>query len=337
MPPRDMRGDYIEGPSYDGPVQPAPAALDAASTKELAEPSRPRVAILVVNGFARRGRRGAEREAEALEYPWIELCLRQVQRHSAGWDYQVLVYDNSHFQPHRELMRGFERVRVMPAAWVAWLGRIANRLPGPYAGRLLERRHPSALDHLAGKVGHEFDYIVTLDNDSFPIRGDWLEVLVGECQRGAALSGVYRDEMAPVVHPFVHVSGLCVGRADLAGLGVSFGRDIQYVGEHTEQDLEYNQDVGQKITYEFIRRGRTIAPLPRSNRVNFHFVMGGIYGDLLYHHGAGGRRASFRNLGDAETDQRIAASLRDAAFADVDHLMAVLRGEAENDLGLTPL
>jgi hypothetical protein len=298
---------------------------------------KPRVAILIVNGFARRGARGRERALEAVEYPWIELCLRQIERHSRAWDYQVFVFDNTHFKSHRASMRRFEHVRVLPAAWFASLGRFANRLPGPYLGRLFERRHPSALDHLAHSVPAEFDYMVTLDNDSFPVRDDWLDVLVSACQDGAALAGVYRDEMAPAVEPFLHVSGLCVARDDLHALDVSFGRDIKYIGEQYKQDVDHNQDVGQKITYEFIRLGRPIAPLRRSNKLNYHSVMGGIYGDVIYHHGAGGRRAKFRNAGDVKSNEEISIALRDAAFADLDHLVAVLRGEASNDLDLTPM
>jgi hypothetical protein len=294
---------------------------------------RPRVAILVVNGFARRGPRAAQREADALRYPWIDLCLSQVDRFSAGWDYEVFVHDNSHFEPHRRLIAGHPRVRLRPRAVVARIGRIANRVPGPYAGRLFERRHPSALDHLARKVPAGFDYIVTLDNDSFPVRNDWLDVLVGGCEQGAAVSGVYRDELAEALHPFIHVSGLCVGRADLRELGVSFGLNVDPLGEHEDND-QFNRDVGQKITYEFLERGRTIAPLHRSNNLNVHFILGGIYGDVVYHHGAGGRRAFFRSIGDAQTHQRIGDKLRDEAFRDVDHLLAVLRGETENDLGL---
>lgn len=311
--------------------------MSASGTSVVTGSSRPRVAILLVDGFARRGPRGPQREAEALEYPWIELCLGQIARCSRGWDYEVLVFDNSHFKSHREQMGEFERVRVLPPSWVAALGRAANRVPGPYLGRLLERRHPSALDHLAGKVSASCDYIVTLDNDSFPVREDWLAVLVSACERGAALTGVYRDEMAPEVDPFIHVSGLCVGRQDLRDLDVSFGRDIHNAGERGGPEVKHNQDVGQRITYEFIRQGRTIAPLQRSNRVNFHFLMGGIYGDVIYHHGAGSRRPSFWTASDVQRNERIGVTLRDAAFADLDHLMDVLRGQAANDLGLEPL
>jgi hypothetical protein len=300
------------------------------STSPASERVRPRVAILIVDGYARRGRWAQQNRAQALQYPWIELCLRQIERCSQGWDYEVFIFDNSHLRQHRRIMRRYERVRVAPGEWIAALGRIANRLPVTRAGRLLERSHPSALDYLASRVPVDFQYIVTLDNDSFPVREDWLEVLVSECEQGATVSGVHRNEMAPDIHPFIHVSGFCVRRRDLQALDVSFGHDLR-------QDVGYNQDVGQKITYEFTRRGRTIAPLQRSNTVNYHFLIGGIYGDVIYHHGAGSRRASFWTPSDRAADERISATLRDAAFSDLDHLIALLRGQATGDLGLEPL
>lgn len=300
------------------------------STSTATQRARPRVAILIVNGYARRGRWARQNRAQALQYPWIELCLRQVERCSQGWDYEVFVFDNSHLRQHRRIMRRYQRVRVLPGDWIAALGRMANRLPVRRVGRLLERSHPTALDYLAHRVSGDFDYIVTLDNDSFPVRQDWLDVLISECEQGAAVSGVYRNEMAPAIHPFIHVSGFCVRRDDLQALDVSFGRALR-------QDVGYNQDVGQKITYELTRRGRTIAPLQRSNRVNFHFLIGGIYGDVIYHHGAGSRRASFWTSSDRAADERISATLRDAAFSDLDHLIAVLRGQTADDLGLEPL
>jgi len=286
-----------------------------------------RVAILIVNGFRRRGRWARFNLDQALKYPWIRMCLDQIERHSQGWDYQVFVFDNSHLKSHRALMRKHARVRVLPPAWIAVLGRIANRLPLPHFARLLERSHPSALDYLARKVAGEFDYIVTLDNDSFPVSDDWLHVLVGECEQGAALTGVHRNEMAPEIAPFIHVSGLCVRPADLFALNVSFG-------EGAQPEIEHNQDVGQQITYAFTQQGRTIAALERSNALNVHFLMGAIYGDVIYHHGAGSRKGKFWTSTDRDTDDRVNAALRDAAFKDLDHLIAVLRGQAENDLGL---
>jgi len=295
---------------------------------------RPRVAILIVNGFLRRTplqwTRRRHNADQARKYPWIELCLSQIDRFSKGWPYEVFVFDNSHLKLHRRLMRKHPNVRVIPGNWFAVLGRAANRMPFRHIGRLFELSHPRALDYLARHVPEDFDYIVTLDTDSFPVRDDWLDVLVSACERGAAVSGVYRSEMAPTLEPFIHVSGLCVRRSDLRALKVSFGR---------EQGLDAggNQDVGQKITYEFMRQGRDIASLERSNHVNYHFIIGGIYGDVIYHHGAGSRRPKFHTSLDPRDNVQVRDALRDAVFQDVDHLMAVLRGQAPNDLPVKPL
>lgn len=286
--------------------------------------SAPRVAILVVNGFDRRGQWGQYNEAETLEYPWVDLCLRQIARHSENRDYEVLVFDNSHLERHRELMSQHRHVRVLPPSWISHIGRIANRGPGSRIGRLVELAHPRALDYLVSKTSSEFDYIVTLDTDSFPVHDSWLDVLIDACEGGAALTGVYRDEMAPTIRPFVHVSGLCVRRRDLRALDVSFAR-------------KRGQDIGQNITEELRRQGRVIAPLQRSNDVNFHFLMGGIYGDVIYHHGAGSRKAEFWTSTDLDADERVRQGLRNAAFQDLNHLIAILRGEVANDMDLRPV
>jgi hypothetical protein len=284
------------------------------------EGSSARIAILLVNGFDRRGQWGQYNEAEAIDYPWIALCLRQIERNSKGRDYEVFVFDNSHLKVHEDLMRQYEHVRVLPGRWFARLGRFAGRV---YVGRFVELAHPRALDYLVGRVAPDFDYVITLDTDSFPVRDDWLDVLINACEDGAAVVGVYRDEMAPSIRPFIHVSGLCVRRRDLCALRVSFAR-------------RRSQDVGQNITEEFRRLGRKIVPLERSNRVNYHFLVGGIYGDVIYHHGAGSRNAEFWTSTDCDADELVSTALRDAAFRDLDHLIAVLRGDVVNDLGLKP-
>jgi hypothetical protein len=291
---------------------------------------RPRVAILIVNGFRRRGRWAQYNLEQAITYPWIDLCLSQVERHSHGWDYQVFIFDNSHLAQHRALMQRHERVRVLPGSSLGRLAHIVDRVPVRGLDRLFERSHPAALDYLAHRVSADFDYVVTLDNDSFPVRGDWLDALVGACENGAALAGVYRDEMAPAIAPFIHVSGLCIRPRDLRDLNVSFGREAR-------PEVEHNQDVGQRITYELTRSGRAIAPLRRSNEVNLHFLIGGIYGDVIYHHGAGSRKGKFWTSTDRENDDRVNAALREAAFKDLDHLIEILRGETANDLELQTL
>src|SRR4029077_7306388 len=94
------------------------------------------------------------------------------------------------------------------------------------------------------------------------------------------------------------------------------------------------QDVGQRITLDIRSAGEQIEPLRRSNARNAHFMTGGIYGDIVYHHGAGSRRPIFRMTVGADRDEQVHTVLRDAVFRNLDHLVAVLRGQSDDDLGL---
>jgi hypothetical protein len=259
-----------------------------------------KTAILIVNGFDRRGIFGDYNAAEAREYPWIDLCLRQVERWSRTADYEVLVFDNTGLEEHLEVLRSYERLKV-------------------FSPEGEEKAHHDALDDLVARTGEDVEYILTLDNDAFPVRAGWIEELTSALDRGAALAGVWRDEMAAVIRPYVHPSALCIRRRDLLALDVSFARGAA-------------QDVGQNLTLAMQDAGRPLHPLRRSNARNLHFLLGGLYGDLIYHQGAGNRRARFWTSTDPETDERTRIALRDAAFRDVDRLIASLRGEIDERL-----
>jgi hypothetical protein len=102
----------------------------------------------------------------------------------------------------------------------------------------------------------------------------------------------------------------------LAALDVEFARKQ---GVH-------RVDVGQNITNAIVAAGGRISRLRRSNARNMHFLMGGVYGDLMYHHGAGSRHASFWTSFDNDADEAVRIALRDAAFRDLDGLIAFLTG-----------
>jgi glycosyl transferase family 2 len=259
-------------------------------------------AILIVDGYARRGDYDVR---EAIEYPWIGLCLQQLARYDAGHPFNIYVWDNARLRQHTRILRE-HRVAVRrdrPSLADHLKARIRRR-PVPVSS------HSAALDQLIREVTEE-EYIVTLDNDAFPIRDGWLADLIGLLEEGATLAGVYRDEMQDEIAPFIHVSCLAARRSNLQRLGSSYqGRDVGYAWSQT-----------------VLSGGGRIAPLRRSNLVNHHFLMGGIYGDLVYHQGAGSRPAKFWRPTEAAGDEeRIRQQLRDRAFADLDGLISELRG-----------
>lgn len=259
-----------------------------------------KTAILIVDGYAPRT---VGAMWDAIRFPWIELCVREVLRRSADSDFEIHVWDNAGIREHRSFLENVPGVRIWPADPAA-----VSPVP-----------HAVALDELVARTGEEVEHILTLDTDAAPVADGWLNRLTSTTGEGATLVGVWRDEMTPELTPFVHPSCLCIRRRDLLDLGIRFS-------------VHNRMEPGQNLTDAVSASGGTIVPLRRSNVRNLHFLLAGIYGDLVYHHGAGSRPAWFYASDDQAADERTRVLLRQAAFDDFDHLVAVLRGEAENDI-----
>ena len=97
------------------------------------------------------------------------------------------------------------------------------------------------------------------------------------------------------------------------------------------------RDVGQQnLTSATVEAGGRISRLRRSNARNPHFIMAGIYGDLVYHQGAGSRHASFWTRPAFEDNEAARVALRDAAFTDVGGLVEFLNGDLARGGGTRP-
>jgi hypothetical protein len=173
-----------------------------------------------------------------------------------------MVYDNSCLPSHQRVMRDRPSVRMFPAN-----------------GTHVELDHAAARYHLVRQTPPTIPYVITLDSGAFPISDGWIDRLISAVQAGNAVSGIYRDEMSSYITPFVHPSGLFAHRDDLLAYGVSVVK-----GD--------GQDIGQQL-FDVLSRNRPYYPLRRSNVRSVHAVMGGVYGDVIYHHGAGSRRPQF--------------------------------------------
>ena len=275
------------------------------------------VAILIVNGFDRRNLWGTHEAEQAVAYPWIDVCLSQIERHSDPDEYDVYVYDNSRLGSHRRIM-GAHGARVYPGRTAYALSRLADFVDEKYANARVELRNPAALDYLVDKLSDKYEYFITMDSDAFPVRDGWLGFLTGLLNGGASIAGVYRDEMSEAITPFVHISGLCMRLAEFKDARFSFRRQAR--------------DAGQSISLSLYERGKVVAALPRSNKVDEHFLMGGVYGNVIYHHGAGSRHAKFWTSREEDPEEEVRRSLRDEVFADLDTVVGRLVGAPYHDL-----
>lgn len=126
------------------------------------------------------------------------------------------------------------------------------------------------------------EYVITLDSDAHPLNSAWLPNLIGGLERGAALAGVYRDELSHAIEPYIHASCLATSVSFVEEHGLRY----DYIAPN-EPGIFH--DTLSSFTAAARDSGSALHPLHRSNERNFHRLMGGIYGDLIYHHGAGSR------------------------------------------------
>jgi len=121
----------------------------------------------------------------------------------------------------------------------------------------------------------EFDGFLFLDSDAFPIRKGWFETL-------SKLMG--RREIAAIYRPEFNETRL---HASVVFVIPRARRKLEFVwakrmarGGGVERDTyidPYNDD--------WLRAHRLV----RTNRINVHPMLAGVYGDMFYHHGHGSR------------------------------------------------
>lgn len=165
-----------------------------------------------------------------------------------------------------------------------------NGIETPHAGAYayvgdLPGRHPAKLNALAEIVRERAsadDYLIFIDGDAFPIAPIEPGLLAG-----TPLAAVRRDENLgdPQPHPCFCMTTV--------GFWNEIGGDWR-PGYTWKNALGYHtSDVGGNLLG--ILREKKIAwqPLLRTNEVNLHPLWFAIYGDAVYHHGAGfrGRRS----------------------------------------------
>lgn len=165
----------------------------------------------------------------------------------------------------------------------------------------LEGKHGEKLNELAAEIcreADEDDLIVFIDGDAFPI-DDWVPP-VRELLATAPLVAVRRSENLgdPQPHPCFAVCSV--------GFWKRFQGDWAWGGKTWINSVGLErQDAGGRVLAKLEEQDIPWHPLERSNAVDLHPVLFGVYADIVYHHGAG-----FRSAGTS-VDHHIARTLYD--------------------------
>lgn len=145
--------------------------------------------------------------------------------------------------------------------------------------------HAEKLNFLAQRIssrGNDDDILIFLDGDSFPISSNFIP-LIKEKLSAHKLIAVRRDENPGDIHPH---PCLCVTT-------IGFWKWIEgdWSAEYTGREFWGNRimETGGNLLKKLSDRNINWFPLLRTNKKNLHPLWFGIYGGIVYHHGAGFR------------------------------------------------
>jgi hypothetical protein len=154
---------------------------------------------------------------------------------------------------------------------------------GVHFDRVFEQRgrHPGKLNHLALEISHEAgpdDLLMFLDGDAFPIADPMPLIESGLAQ--APLLAVRRAENLgdPQPHPCFCVTTVGTWKS----LPGDWSGGYTWVNENGERVT----DVGANLLRALELTGTPWVPVLRSNRHDLDPLFFGVYGDVVYHHGA---------------------------------------------------
>ncbi len=137
------------------------------------------------------------------------------------------------------------------------------------------------------------DRLLLIDSDCFPIRDDWF----GRLSRYPIAAAVRYENLDTFAHPCVFFMGRSNVRFSVSDGVNLLGRKFQ--------------DTMSNVTEFF--------PLLRSNKVNRHPILGGVYWNSFYHHGAGSRGLGFRLFDSGYYDNIDHKSIEEALFQELTH------------------
>jgi len=199
---------------------------------------------------------------------WIHFCLNKIFQTTEWPDYHIYIWNNNiDDKIVIDYLKNLRRATYIEADPL-------EKLAHPHAVPL-QKLYEYALNDKS-------KYIVTLDIDSHPLKKGWLKNLIFSLNDQEVLAGIWRNELRKAIKPYIHPSCLCTTVDFIENNNLRF----DYIPPATDHKIG---DTLSTFTDKAYQLGLDTFKLYRTNKNNFHRLMGGIYGGIIYHHGAGSR------------------------------------------------
>ena len=153
------------------------------------------------------------------------------------------------------------------------------------------KEHAYYLDRLVqSAIDDGVSHVALLNVDSFPIRTGWAEIMAEHLSDSCLVAAVKRVEN---LDNKPHPCGILLHRDFIVKYNARINlTDDELMSPHCQQYLKETSvisDTGAGYGYKLYAEGLSWYPLLRSNKAQDHYIISGIYGDLIYHLGGAAR------------------------------------------------
>ncbi len=212
------------------------------------------------------------------DLPLLELHLQRIAQHTHV-PYTLFAVANRVSPEAREIIRAQPHVVECDITPTDARG---SREHGYYLDAMLRIALTAGVTH-----------VCTLDVDSFPIDDRWLDVLVAKMPPSGVV-GILRRENGDVA--LAHPSCILATREFFGRFSPSFSPDAEDTNEFRRFLRTTGQaaDTGIRLTAALWNAEEPWGQLTRSNAVDPHYLMAGIYDDVVFHLGGVSRGSLFR-------------------------------------------
>lgn len=139
------------------------------------------------------------------------------------------------------------------------------------------------------------DMVLTLDVDSWPINKDWVDIAVQKLAQTDGILAVQRSENDD--HYLPHPCGTFITNAFWQANPFDFYPNDKTLASPPFQDFLHQsrqrEDTGIGLAEVLHRHQLNWQKLERSNVRDLHYLMAGLYGDIIFHLGASSRAPEF--------------------------------------------
>jgi hypothetical protein len=157
------------------------------------------------------------------------------------------------------------------------------------------KQHSMALTQLMNAaLSDGREEIFTLDVDSFPIQKNWMNLMVTKAKKNSGVCAVHRIENGDVFLP--HPCGALILASFVHKYPFEFfPENIESAGSEflSETNQRADSGIGLALSLSLWKNKQPWSELPRSNHLNMHYLIAGVYGDVIFHLGAGSREPIF--------------------------------------------